>query len=224
VRPTGLTGLTGLILVAACGAGSAPSAEEPAAEADIFAEDPLAAFGGLEQMLTEARRVEVTAVAESIGPYNLHVTSVLDVEREYRVAIELEGSANGTPVELRWTSHDLRDHVHSDVQAPIWADGVLIGLTRMGVLHNLALLIGGADPETGNGDIRTWVEVDAIAWKNGDPASRTLTFDIIVAGIPSAEAELTLDGRGLPLRREQVVHFEGGEMRVIESYDRFVVE
>ena len=38
------------------------------------------------------------------------------------------------------------------------------------------------------------------------------------------QAELTLDDRGLPRRRTQVVHFAEGDMRVTETCARFDVD
>jgi hypothetical protein len=213
--------LAAAVVLAGCGGRSAPAG--PAPEAAILADDPLAAWGGLESTLTGARKVEITATAESFGAFRAHLTGIYDIERERRVTITYEGELDGTEVAASWRSDKPFASGESDVQSPVWADGVLIGLTRMGVLHNLARLTASQDPDTGNGDVRTWVEVDRIRWKDGAPRTRTLVFEIVVAGVPAGEAELVLDERGLPLRREQVVHFEGGDMRVVEHYDRFVV-
>lgn len=208
-----------LVLLAACGARSPAPAPEP----DPFADDPVAAFGGLETDLARARRVEITATAQSSGVFSSEITGTLDVEREHVVAIEIDGTFGDAPIAAAWRSDEPVDDAHSDVGSPVWADAVLIGVTRMGALHNFARLVAGADPDHGNGDVRTWVQVDQIAWKSGEPDTRTLTFAITVAGVPAGEAALILDGRGLPLRREQTVHFPEGDMIVVEHYDRFVV-
>jgi hypothetical protein len=211
-----------LVVLAACGSKSPPPAEpEPDPETYVFAGDPIAAFGGLEDQLGTARRVEITTQIQSVGYFKADLTATYDIEREFKVSIEVKGTVAGNPVAAKWTSHDIRDDRDSDIQSPVWADAVLIGITRMGALHNLARILEKRDPDHGNGDVRTWVEVDQIVWKGDEPRTQTLEFDIIVSGIPSAEGELTLDTRGLPLRRDQVVSFDGVAMRVVEHYDRF---
>lgn len=206
----------------ACGGKSAPAPDpEPDLDTYVFAGDPIAAFGGLEEQLGAARRVEITTQIQSVGYFQADLTATYDVEREFKVSIAVEGTVAGNPVSAKWTSHDIRDDRDTDIQSPVWADAVLIGITRMGALHNLARILEKQDPDHGNGDVRTWVEVDQIVWKGDEPRTQTLEFDIIVSGIPSAEGELTLDTRGLPLRREQLVSFDGVAMRVVEHYDRF---
>jgi hypothetical protein len=211
-----------LVVLAACGGKSAPAPDPgPDPETYVFAGDPIAAFGGLEEQLGTARRVEITTQIQSVGFFKADLTATYDVEREFKVSIAVEGTVAGDPVSAKWTSHDIRDDRDTDMQSPVWADAVLIGITRMGALHNLARILEKQDPDHGNGDVRTWVEVDQIVWKGDEPRTQTLEFDIIVSGIPSAEGELTLDTRGLPLRREQLVNFDGVAMRVVENYDRF---
>lgn len=206
----------------ACGGKSAPAPDpEPDLDTYVFAGDPIAAFGGLEEQLGAARRVEITTQIQSVGYFQADLTATYDIERELKVSIAVEGTVAGNPVSAKWTSHDIRDDRDTDIQSPVWADAVLIGITRMGALHNLARILEKQDPDHGNGDVRTWVEVDQIVWKGDEPRTQTLEFDIIVSGIPSAEGELTLDTRGLPLRREQLVSFDGVAMRVVEHYDRF---
>lgn len=206
----------------ACGGKSAPAPDpEPDLDTYVFAGDPIAAFGGLEEQLGAARRVEITTQIQSVGYFQADLTATYDIERELKVSIAVEGTVAGSPVSASWTSHDIRDDRDTDIQSPVWADAVLIGITRMGALHNLARILEKQDPDHGNGDVRTWVEVDQIVWKGDEPRTQTLEFDIIVSGIPSAEGELTLDTRGLPLRREQLVSFDGVAMRVVEHYDRF---
>ena len=211
-----------VVVLGACGGKSAPPTDpEPDPETYVFAGDPIAAFGGLEDQLGAARRVEITTQIESVGYFKADLTATYDIEREFKVSVEVKGTVAGNPVAAKWTSHDIRDDRDTDIQSPVWADAVLIGITRMGALHNLARILETQDPDHGNGDVRTWVEVDQIVWKGDEPKTQTLEFDIIVSGIPSAEGELTLDTRGLPLRRDQLVSFDGVAMRVVEHYDHF---
>lgn len=213
-----------VVALAACGSKAPPPGDpEPDIGDYVFAGDPIAAFGGLEEQLSTARRVVIDTQVESIGDFKAELTGHLDVEREFKVSIQVDGEVGGAPVAVTWSSHDLLDDSLSDVQSPVWADGLLIGLARMGVTRNFERLIGGIDPETGNGDIRSWVEIDRIEWKGGEPRTQTLTFEIAVIGIPAGEGELVLDTRGLPLRRDQILRFDQIELRVVEHYDRFDV-
>lgn len=212
------------VLVAACGAPAAPIA--PAAP-DPFADDPVAAFAGLEARLTAARRVLIEAEVTATGAIEVDARGTITVEREGASTVEVRGRFVDAEVDRRWTSREPADPAARDAPPATWADGLLIGATRMGVLHNWAKLFAAQDPDTGHGDVRTWVEVTDVAWKHGDPASRALTFGIVVAGVPSGEATLELDARGLPARREQTVRFGDGPddvMHVIERYLQVVIE
>jgi hypothetical protein len=106
---------------------------------------------------------------------------------------------------------------HEDSPAGL-TEALLLGLTRMGILHNLARLTGGAVPDRAGGGVRDWVEVRDVHWSGSDPTA--LRLMIYVSGERAAEATLWLDpDSGWPVRREQVVEFPGGQMRVTESYE-----
>jgi hypothetical protein len=92
---------------------------------------------------------------------------------------------------------------------------LLIGFTRMGILHNVARLVGGAPPDQAEGGVGEWVTLSSLLQ---DEQASTLMFDITVAGEPAGSATLTLDAEGKPQTRRQIVHFPGGEMRVTERY------
>lgn len=102
------------------------------------------------------------------------------------------------------------------------AEAVLIGLTRMGILHNLARLLADAAPDHADGGVREWVTVGDFAADQEDPAA--FSFAITVAGTPAATARLQLDDAGLPRLRQQTVVFPGGEMRVTERYSAVAIE
>lgn len=208
-------------LVGCGGTAAAPPAAVPAP--DPFADDPLAMLAGLEDRLTSAPHVEIDVRARAMGAIVADLRGTLVIERELVATVAVAGDFAGTAIDTTWRSDAPVADDRRDIQSPVWADSLLIGLTRMGALHNWAMVIAGADPEIGNGDVRTWVEADQVAWKNDDPATRTLTYVIVVAGVPSGEATLQLRDDGLPLRRDVTVHFPEGDMRVVEDYPRFEV-
>jgi hypothetical protein len=215
-----VTRAAALLLLAA---GCHHAAPERTAVEQLFSDDPLAVFGGLEAQLTTARDVRIDGHASSTGYVETDLDGTVRVRRERDAAIEVHGTLQGSELGASWSSTKPTDPDLADVQPPTWADGILLGVTRMGVLHNWATVIGGGDPDIGHGDMTSYVEVTDLAWKDGDPATRTLTFRFVVDAATDAEAELTLDARSLPMRRTSLVHFPDGEMRVVETYATFEV-
>jgi hypothetical protein len=209
-----------LLVLAACG-GHQPVERTPVEQ--LFSDDPLAVFGGLEEQLTEARDVIIEGRATATGAIAADVRGTLRVRRDRDSTIDVDGTHAGSALARSWRSTKPVDPDSRDVQPPTWADALLLGVTRMGVMHDWALVIGGEDPDIANGDLASWVVVEDLAWKDGDAATRTLVYRFVVGGVTNADAELTLDARGLPLRRTSVVHFPDGEMRVVETYARFDV-
>ncbi len=206
-------------IVTGCGGagGSGASVAAPPPGVDPFAADPLAAFATLEDRLLHAARVEVAVAVSASGAAQAELTGTIVVEPQLEASIVIDGSFDGNEIEARWASSAA---AAIDTPAPTWAEGILLGLTRMGVLHNWARLVAGADPDTGLGDV---LEATDLAWKDGAPATRTLTFQIVFDGAPVGDVELTLDEAGLPRHRAQLVHFPDGDMRVVEAYTAFQV-
>jgi hypothetical protein len=99
---------------------------------------------------------------------------------------------------------------------PHLREAVVIGFTRMGILHNLARLTGSRLPDHAQGGVRDWVVVSDMT---EDPKNPTvLSFDMTVAGKPAGSALLQIDDRGRPVFRRQTVQFSSGEMHVVEWY------
>lgn len=111
---------------------------------------------------------------------------------------------------------------------PDLREGIVLGLTRMGLLHNLARLVAGAFPDATDGTAPEWVQPVDPAHGSADPQVPTavsVAFGIRVAGQPAGEATLWLDPvTDVPLLRRQVVRFPGGEMRVTERYEEPVAD
>jgi hypothetical protein len=98
-------------------------------------------------------------------------------------------------------------------------EALVIGLTRMGILHNLARLTGGTAPDHAGGGIRDWVTVGAVT-----ADADTIAFDLTVAGEPAGSAALQIDSGGRPVLRRQTVEFSTGQMRVVERYSAFTID
>jgi len=97
---------------------------------------------------------------------------------------------------------------------------VTLGLTRMGLLHNLALLSRAAVPDHSNGGVTDWVTVDS----HSDADGNGVTFDISVSGQKVASATMTLRGDALPRHRTQTVRFSEGVMTVSERYSSITID
>lgn len=164
-----------------------------------------------------------------------------EVTAEGAVAASLEGSlrrAGDRDLELRATGtfagQEVDLHLTVEGETMTWGNGdassegpvpdelwpaLAVGLTRMGILHNLARLVGGAPPDHADGGVGDWVVVDE--FRSGSPFPERVpasAFSLTVAGVPSGLAVLVFDDDGLPLERHQWVDFPQGQMRVTERY------
>ncbi len=184
--------------------------------------DPAIRLDELEALLLSAKSVEVEFHITAEGAITADMRGTLIVEGE-----QLELSARGQfmteplSIELSTVGEELRGGRETDgvlgPRPPALREGILLGLTRMGLLHNVAVLAGGNPPDGTDGGVRDWVQVVDAQSRSGG----ALHFGIIVGGEPAGSADLQLEG-GLPAVRQQVVQFPGGEMRVVERYYRFI--
>lgn len=213
-----------LAALALAGAGcSSPSA---------VPKDPEEAFATLEQRLLEAPQVncESHLVAEGAVAADLRALHILG--RDGWGHVEVTGTMLGKPVDARFAySGDVVTFTSADErrELPMPADlrgGLLLGLTRMGWMHNVAMLVMGGWPDATDGKVDDFTR--AVHVLGGEQLEvdgrerRALTFGVEVRGQVAATAVLWLDCEtGLPLERWQKVQTPKGEMRVVETYERF---
>ncbi|MBC8068650.1 MAG: hypothetical protein IAG13_09985 [Deltaproteobacteria bacterium] len=179
----------------------------------------------LEARLRAASRMQLTFDITARGVVEADVRGLLVVERGKLVRIDASGRFAGAPGEVvleadarsvRGTSGTKR----FEIQRPAELDAaLLLGLTRMGALHNLSLLWSGRPPEHGDGGIETWVTTTDHRVAAREDGGDAIAFGITVDGTPIGEATLVLDGAGWPSLREQTMRFPGGEMTVTERYE-----
>jgi len=234
-RPT-LTLLVPLAAISCAGSQSRVEApvEEPPAEAgpEVPAGEALTA---LEERLLGASSLRIRASITSEGAVASSLEGTLLLADPDRASLDFEGTFEGEAASPHLISdgsilrggqqHEpfaeaVPDHLH---------EGLLIGLTRMGLLHNLATLCGGEAPDHTDGTVREWVTwVDAAYGEPeevGGVRARPITFVVTVDGEPRAEAALWFDETtGLPVERWQTVRFDEGEMRVVERYESFELD
>ena len=181
--------------------------------------DPAARFYACEHKLLRAESVRVSFHVASAG----FIASDLQGERvsaaNNRVDLVAEGTLAGEPARLRLRSDGTRmvgsnGRKGFDMPTPEHlAQALLVGMTRMGLLHNLARLSGGAPPDRADGTVTDWITVDSFTGQ-----APTCAFDLSVSGQKTASATLRLGPGQLPIQREQTVAFREGEMKVTERY------
>ena len=113
-------------------------------------------------------------------------------------------------------------------QPPALKEALVIGLIRMGILHNLAVLISARPPDHADGGVEDWVQTESVALgaKVGPeqptqevPDQEAMSFGLVVAGAEAGNATLWWDTTTkLPIERHQVVDFPDGQMVVRETY------
>lgn len=209
----------GALVLGACGA------PEPGRPYPGSAEE---AFYAMENRLIAADPGILDYRVTSSGAFTADIGGEVRLDAE-EARLTGAGSFGGQPVDLRWERSGDRlagGNGPATFEIEEIADleaAVVLGITRMGILHNLARLTSGAPPDHANGAVREWIQPVDVAWTLEDPDGAGpirygFTFGLMVDGVRSAEVELWLDGRGLPVRRDQTVQFPGGEMIVVEEY------
>ncbi len=99
--------------------------------------------------------------------------------------------------------------------APATGDAVTVGLMRMGLLHNAAMLVAGQIPDHADGTVRDWVQTKEHRFIEVD-GEQVVQFELVVAGGVPSTADLSFDAAGLPRVRHQTVDFAEGTMHVTE--------
>jgi len=109
-------------------------------------------------------------------------------------------------------------------------EALVIGLTRMGILHNLAVLISARPPDHSDGGVSEWAQAETVVpGANVGPEQPTedarqsnpeaMSFGLMVEGTEAGNVTLWWDpATKLPVERHQVVQFPEGEMVVRETY------
>lgn len=239
-RPTSrrrrLLRLTPILVAAACGGRApaaplpAPAVEAPRATAvDTVARplDPARYLEVLEEHLVNRPASRVGFRITSEGAFAAALAGELRLTREGGASLDARGTFGADSVVLTLRTADGRMTGGNGTRGfdqpapPALREALVIGMMRMGILHNLARLVAGSPPDHADGAVRSWVEVRDVAWLPRDTtaARRGLSYDLFVAGQPAGAGVLWLDGRGRPVARQLTVRFQQGEMRVAEEYE-----
>lgn len=225
-RPAGLLLLVVGTLVAGCGVDPEPSGETPGASRSVDRMAAPAVFAQVEETLMEGGARSMEFDVRSEGVFTASLEGIVRLGDGNDLDLEASGVFGADSVSvwldategvMAWSNAGEREE--AALPAGL-RESMVIGLTRMGVLHNLARLVSGAPPDRSDGSVRSWVEVEDPRWWEDDPpvGSEGISFGILVDGQSAGSATVWLDDSGIPLGREQVVAFPGGEMRVAERY------
>jgi hypothetical protein len=175
-------------------------------------------FEELEQQFLDSEGINLAFEISSEGAVNSALIGRLALCKGNRILIQSSGELFGQPVKNSLQSDGLVMNLNRQQQVlpPKLNEAVVVGMLRMGLLHNLARLGGNLAPDHAGGGVADWVQVPVVR-VNSD----NLYFDILVAGTRAGRAELVLSDDGLPLTRVQKVYFGTEEMHVTESYTDF---
>ena len=207
---------------AVLGMGLAACGGEPPAQGS-----PDVSLEALEAVLTESSTpVHLPFTVEADGAVEAALTGDLFLGAEGEARLQAEGTFAGRPLDvllvsdgtrMTWTGQETPVSVPSGLR-----DALVVGLTRMGILHNLARLSGGAPPDHMEGGVRDWVVLSpdtAGAAPEAVEAGPDLARTITVAGTPSGSFRLVFGpGGAAPRVRRQGVDFPQGRMDVVERY------
>jgi len=173
----------------------------------------------LEQQLLGAQEFTFAFHITAEGVVQADLQGVCSVGPE-DVALQATGEFATMPLRLAMISTPDKILGHTggrpiDVaRGPELREAVVLGLTRMGLLHNIAKLFSGAAPDHQEGGVAEWTQVEGVfARRDG-----TLAMRLIVDDEPAGEAVLALDPDGLPSLRTQTVRFSTGTLEVTERY------
>lgn len=189
--------------------------------------DPEPRFAALEARMLAAEHVSLqfTIRAEGAVPCTFEGTLTLDGDQ---VHLEAMGTFKNDPLTLTLRTDGDTLHLrrtvagaahHDQTPRPVaLREGLLLVLTRMGLLHDLAMMTGGNFPDFTDGTVRDALQVGAFA-RAGSEDHFELTFN----GLKVADIQLRYGSHDLPARRRQQVAFPAGTMTVDERYSSFIV-
>jgi hypothetical protein len=184
----------------------------------------------LEDRLLRAERFTLRFDAVTTGPLEMTVSGNVAVAKDGVASFDVVGTMKGERFEAKLDSDGktMKGNAWESPVPPALPEGIIIGFTRMGIMHNVVRLGLGGPPDGTDGKIRETVQLSDERYLteedvDGAPARR-IAFKISMGGQPVGEATLWVDDRWLPLKREQVVHFPDGDLHVVERYRTIAVQ
>lgn len=178
----------------------------------------------LESRLLRAKTVHLKGRLVATGAVTAELDAELWLKEGNRARLDVTGRFERMSRRASFVSDGARMRVGA--QAPVPAapelrESFVYGQTRMGLLHNAALLIAGEAPDHADGGAHAWVKAERV--RSRFPATN-IAFDIVVDTKPTGEVVLKLDEEGRELERHVEVRLDVGVMKVTERYHLFEVD
>ena len=181
--------------------------------------DPQSALQAIEDRLLAPSADLVEFVVFATGAVEADLKGRLLLGGDGQDRLEASGSFAGSEVELLLVSNGTQVKLTNGTDSivaespPALREALVLRLTRMGIMHNLAQLARAALPDHAEGGTAEWVRaLDVRREGDGD-----IAFDIEVGGVESGSVILLMaPGTELPGERRQTVEFPGGTIEVRE--------
>ena len=161
-----------------------------------------ALFQTMERRLLAQMPAQLSVVSHAEGAVQADATTEVSVGPATR--LHSQGTFRGKPFQKSF----------DQPTTPRLRDAVLLGLARMGLLHNVARLSQDLPPEHADGSLRDWLQAVNFRRVKGG-----VSYTVLLDGKDVGPVTLLIDAKSkLPRKRTQVVHFPNADMRVTETY------
>lgn len=222
-------------LLAGCAPASAPSAGPASSSPAVSTEAP----GGpslepLERRLLAAHSLKIHARIASDGVVPSHFEGTLLLGEGQQVRLAMQGDLGSRPTDLtlfcdgKTMRGGSKEKPFELPAPPGLREALVIAFTRMGLLHDLALLSEGRAPAQVDGTVREGIQAVGVTKGAGESIRGRMTehwrWNLVVQGGSTSPEDVWMDGAGVPIRRRLVVHFPEGDMHVGEEYDEVTMD
>ena len=161
-----------------------------------------ALFQTMERKLLAAAPLQLQVTSHAEGAVQADAISEVSIGPATRV--HTKGTFLGKPF--------ARDF--DEPTTPELRDAVVLGLARMGLMHNVANLSQGNGIDHAQGGAREWVSAVKFRRVKGG-----VSYTIRIEGGDRGETTLSIDSKTrLPKKRTALIHFPNAELRVTETY------
>lgn len=182
---------------------------------------PEQALTSAEERLMESSATRVDFIVTATGAVDGNLTGSLLLGDSGQARWTIEGTLRGEEVDLLLVSDGTRMRLGNGVDTveaatpPRLKEALILGLTRMGVTHNVLRLAELLPPDHADGRVDSWVQAaDVRREERGN-----LAFNVEADGAPGEAVVLYMaPGTELPGERQQTHQFPDGEASVTEIY------
>lgn len=198
-------------------------------------QDGKESFDALEKTLLEAKTVRFKSKLETEGVVTASFEGELVAASGNKVNLKFDGKYGKKEAKAQLVA-DGKEMFHASADAASRSDcpdklneGIVLGVTRMGTMHNIYKVSNGMEPDGTDGKAREWVTVSGFRNFKEEVVEKvdavSFEFDITVGGEKRAHATLWLNKKtGLPIKRFQTVQFGDKTMKGTEVFSEFEID